>query len=167
MINCQGRIVQTTCRLAMEYRVSEYHWLCYLKSKVNRHWKWMGQLQSQHASRMPRKGSSLAVANKRRNTNVKQLFRQRFNALCQQVAYSASRLSGNCHTGIGECQISGQSNLASRLPITKGNQSRISPPNWLSNCHTAMLSNFGKSPPPPDCRSSLAKYGVVNVRHPE
>jgi hypothetical protein len=40
--------------------------------------------------------------------------------------FSASKLSGNCHTGIGECQISGQSNPAFCLPSTKANQSRIS-----------------------------------------
>jgi hypothetical protein len=48
---------------------------------------------------------------------------------CLWSKISASRLSGNCHTGIGECQILGQSNPASRLPSTKGNWSRISLPN--------------------------------------
>jgi hypothetical protein len=62
---------------------------------------------------------------------------------------SASRLSGNCHAGMGECQILGQSNPALHLLITKENESRISLPNWLSNCHAAMLSKFGESPPPP------------------
>jgi hypothetical protein len=67
------------------------------------------------------------------------------SCLCGKL--SASRLSGNCYTGIGECQILGQPNPASRLPSTKGNQSRISLANWLSNCHSAMFSNFGESDP--------------------
>jgi hypothetical protein len=57
-------------------------------------------------------------------TNVKQLlFGQRFDT--RVIKFSASRLSGNCHTEIGECQILGQSNPVSRLTSTKGNWSQI------------------------------------------
>jgi hypothetical protein len=62
---------------------------------------------------------------------------------CLSGKFSASRLSGNCHTGIGKGQISGHSNPASGLPSTKENRSRISLPNWLSYCPAATYSNFG------------------------
>jgi hypothetical protein len=61
--------------------------------------------------------------------------------------FSVSRISGNRHTGIGECQISGQSNPTLPLPSTKGNRTRILLPNWLSNSHTATIINFNESPP--------------------
>jgi hypothetical protein len=66
---------------------------------------------------------------------------------CQQSKFSTCRFSDNCHTGMGECQISGQSNPASCLPSTKGNQGRIWLAYWLSNSHAATLSNFGESLP--------------------
>jgi hypothetical protein len=74
---------------------------------------------------------------------------------CLKSTISASRLSGNCHTGIGECQILGQSNPALRLPITRGNWSKILLPNWLSKCHAATLVNLGESP------SSIARFCLV------
>jgi hypothetical protein len=58
---------------------------------------------------------------------------------CLGSKFSSSQFSGNCHIGIGECQLSGQSNPASGLPITKGNWSRISLPNWFSNCDATMF----------------------------
>jgi hypothetical protein len=63
--------------------------------------------------------------------------------LCQQTFWQLPHSS----TGIGKCQISGQSNPALRLPSTKGKRSRILLPKWLSNCHTATCSNVGESPP--------------------
>jgi hypothetical protein len=38
-----------------------------------------------------------------------------------------------CHTEIGECQISGKSNPAARLPRTEENLDRIWLTNWKSN----------------------------------
>jgi hypothetical protein len=55
------------------------------------------------------------------------------NYLKSDFAKSSIKSLNTLRTGIGEGQILGQQNPTLRVPSTKGNRSRISLPNWLSN----------------------------------
>jgi hypothetical protein len=73
--------------------------------------------------------------------------------LCQQVAYEVNSMTADflaiATQGLVNAKYRGSQILYRVYPArTKGNQSRISLPNWLSNCHAATVSNFSEFPPP-------------------